>query len=148
MLEQYLIHCYLYYHLDSPIISDEKFDKLCKDLLAAWDTIDHPYKDLVTPRDLKAGSGYAMMEYPDKIKRRAERMLQTFESNLPKHPYSDRGVTTNVGVLMKTLIDVDEKLLLGLRKDYNYYLSGDHRRMAINVIDQILEGRNGRKSKV
>jgi len=64
MLQQFLMSSYLYYRCDTQVLSDAEFDKLCGNLLAAWNTFDHQHKHLVTQHDLKAGSGYAIRNYP------------------------------------------------------------------------------------
>ena len=66
-LNDYLMHCYLYYELNTPVIYDYDFDKLCKDLLEKWDSISHSYKELISKSDLKAGTGYSIKEYPKEI---------------------------------------------------------------------------------
>lgn len=62
----FLVHCYLYYVLNDPIISDEVFDKLCKILHDEWDTKHkfHMHAHLVSKEDLAAGTGYAIRDYP------------------------------------------------------------------------------------
>ena len=42
LIKSYLIHSYLYYVLDSPVITDKAYDKLCQVLLNK--DIDHPFK--------------------------------------------------------------------------------------------------------
>ena len=42
-LNDYLIHCYLYYELNNPVIYDHDFDLLCKEILEKWDTLTHPH---------------------------------------------------------------------------------------------------------
>lgn len=61
----YLVHSYMYYILDDPVISDIEYDLLCKELLEKFDEIDyHPHKHLVSKEDLRAGSGYSIRKYP------------------------------------------------------------------------------------
>lgn len=60
---QYLMASYLYYVENRSILSDTEFDQLCKELLDAWDQIDHRHKHLTTKEDLEAGTGYAI-QYP------------------------------------------------------------------------------------
>lgn len=73
----FLIHSYLYYILDSSLITDEEFDELCKDLHDRWDEVEHPHKHLIKKEDLLAGSGYAIPihKYPMTAKHIAETAL-------------------------------------------------------------------------
>lgn len=66
----YLVHCYMYYVLDHPVIEDAAFDRLCKHLLDHWDEIEHPHKHLVSKDDLRAGTGYSIPihHYPNIVK--------------------------------------------------------------------------------
>ena len=78
----YLIHSYLYYKLDTPIIFDYDFDLLCKTILSKWKTLNHKYKHLVKVEDLKAGTGYNITKYPKDIIEEAERRKEIFLSDL------------------------------------------------------------------
>jgi len=64
LLQTFLMSSYLYYRCDTQVISDADFDKVCTELLAVWNTFEHQHKHLVTQHDLKAGSGYALRNYP------------------------------------------------------------------------------------
>lgn len=103
-VKEYLIHCYLYYKLDTAIISDTEFDKLCKDLLDSG--VEHP---LVSKDDLAAGTGYSIPEYPPEIIKEAEERLK----NTPQTPSAapERAITPET---MCTW------LLLGSYIDYGY----------------------------
>ncbi len=46
-LKDYLAHCYLYYTLDDPVITDGEFDKLCLWIQKHWGGITSPHKDYV-----------------------------------------------------------------------------------------------------
>ena len=63
----YLEHCYRYYVLDSPIISDEDFDEMCKWLNENYDIAvkSHPWAKIcgVKQSHFKAGTGYDI-KYP------------------------------------------------------------------------------------
>lgn len=61
LFEQYVEHSYRYYGLDEPTIPDSLFDKICRDLLAVWDQVDHPDKALTDADALEAGTGYQML---------------------------------------------------------------------------------------
>jgi hypothetical protein len=67
LVGKYLVHSYLYYVMDSPLISDVEYDQLCKDLLSRLGEIgDHPHKHLISKEALEAGSGYHLKreDYP------------------------------------------------------------------------------------
>lgn len=68
-LKEYLIHCYLYYKLNSPVISDSEFDRLCKKLLDSGIS-----SELVSEEDLRAGTGYSIKEYPEEVVKAAEEL--------------------------------------------------------------------------
>jgi NAD-dependent DNA ligase len=61
----YLMCAYAYYKLDQPIISDDLFDKMAKDLLKHYDKIEHFHKHLITRGDLEAGT--YLGEYPERV---------------------------------------------------------------------------------
>lgn len=56
----FLVHSFLYYIADQPVLRDRDFDMLCQTLVKEWDEVDHPHKHLVTLDDLKASSGFAI----------------------------------------------------------------------------------------
>ena len=60
----YLMASYLYYHLHESVISDHEYDSLCKRLYKEYDKITHPHAYLFDKDDLKAGTGFAITEYP------------------------------------------------------------------------------------
>ena len=70
MLGKYLVHSYLYYILDDPVITDDEYDTLCKELLDKFDTLQHPHKHLTTKESLLAGPGYHIPSsaYPTIVK--------------------------------------------------------------------------------
>lgn len=61
-----LMSSYAYYHLDSPILEDTTYDKLCKHLYDKWDEYSHPHKHLIDRDSLKQGSLFYIKEeqYP------------------------------------------------------------------------------------
>lgn len=83
-LNDYFVHCYLYYKLNCPIIYDHDFDVLCKKILARWDTISHPHKDIVSKKDLKAGTGYSIESYPKEVIVEAEILKKAFLKDLQR----------------------------------------------------------------
>lgn len=62
----FLMAAYAYYEMDDPILSDAKFDRLCKRMIERWDDIEHHHKDLISLDDLKAGSYIGA--YPNRVK--------------------------------------------------------------------------------
>lgn len=74
-LRCWLVHCYLYYILDTSVIEDYEFDSLTERLIKEWDQIDDPHKSLVTMDDLRAGSGFAL-SYPLRVEMAAWQVLR------------------------------------------------------------------------
>ena len=72
MFQRWLIASYSYYHLNSPfpVMTDEEYDGIAKELLESWDTFEHHHKYLVSIDDLKCGSLFAVKEeyYPRIVK--------------------------------------------------------------------------------
>jgi len=66
LVPQYLMHSYLYYIEGSPVLSDRSYDLLCIRLLADWDEVEHPHKDIVDKESLSSGTGFYLKEedYP------------------------------------------------------------------------------------
>ena len=71
----YLIAAYCYYELDCPILSDSAFDQLVLTFLKEYDTIEHVHKELVTKRDLEAGT-YLCGTYPKITRMAAHNILE------------------------------------------------------------------------
>lgn len=55
LVPHFLIHSWLYYVADHPIIQDATFDHLVAQLEARWDSIEHPHKALIDRSLLKSG---------------------------------------------------------------------------------------------
>ena len=72
----YLMASYLYYHEDVSLLSDSLYDRLCKQLDAEWDSIDHRHKRLVDRASLTAGTGYTIPrdDYPQMTRSCAKRL--------------------------------------------------------------------------
>jgi NAD-dependent DNA ligase len=73
LVPMYLVHSYLYYIEETPIITDTEYDRLCKKLLNSFDTLTHRHKHLVSKEALQAGTGYHISEddYPSITKHSA-----------------------------------------------------------------------------
>lgn len=84
LIEEYLIHSYLYYVLGDIVIDDFAFDRLCIELTASWDNISSPFKDEVNIPDdmeefqLKGQDGQEDC-YSEEIKYRARIRLREYE---------------------------------------------------------------------
>lgn len=64
----YLMSCYLYYERNAQVLSDCEFDAICFELWMRWDSFEHQHKYLVTRDDLQAGTGYAIKDYPLRVR--------------------------------------------------------------------------------
>ncbi len=61
LVPHFLMHSYLYYSRDEPVLSDEGFDWMVKELGARWDSVEHRHKGLIDQTLLKTGF---YLEYP------------------------------------------------------------------------------------
>ena len=68
LVPYYLMSSYLYYKEDKAVLLDSEFDLVCQRLLDEWDDIVHWHKELINKDDLSAGTGYAIGEYPNRVK--------------------------------------------------------------------------------
>lgn len=55
LVPHFLIHSYLYYVEDNPIVSDACFDEIVQGLRANWKSLKHRHKALIDPSILKSG---------------------------------------------------------------------------------------------
>jgi len=95
IIRQFLVHSFLYYHLDESIISDSEYDKICVQCLKSN---HHLYKDIIAKSLGTEGSGFAIKrkEYPPEIISSALHLLyqekykniKTFDSFLKQFGYS------------------------------------------------------------
>mgnify|MGYP003679391567 CR=1 FL=1 len=60
LVPYYLMHSYLYYEMNEPIISDTEYDELCRELKEKWDSVEHFHKHLIDVQSLGAGTGYQL----------------------------------------------------------------------------------------
>lgn len=77
LVPHYLIHSWLYYEADSPIVSDALFDELCKALDREWDRITHPHRDVIDRSCLNAGTGF-YLQYPARVPGAATALQRMF----------------------------------------------------------------------
>jgi hypothetical protein len=77
LVPHYLIHSYLYYVLDTAVISDHLYEEICKDLSVRWDAVTHNHKHIIDKASLSAGTGYYLKEdsYPSIVKGAARSMV-------------------------------------------------------------------------
>jgi hypothetical protein len=66
LIPHYLMHSYLYYVMDDPVVSDAMFDTICKRLLVELDGLSHRHKGLVDKDLLVAGSGFNL-QFPGMV---------------------------------------------------------------------------------
>ena len=80
LIEEYLVHSYLYYVIGDTVLNDAEFDQLCVELTRDWDKLESPFKSEVDiPDDRHEGTvdfqfkGQDGQEdcYSSEIKRRA-----------------------------------------------------------------------------
>jgi len=71
----YLMASYAYYEEDDPILSDDFYDKLAKNILERWDNIEHYHKHLLSKDALEAGSYIG--KYPSIVSGALENLRKT-----------------------------------------------------------------------
>ena len=74
----YLVHSYLYYVLNTSVISDTEYDMLCKKLLDS--NVEHP---LISKEDLAAGTGFSIVDYPPDIVAEADELANSIIPGKP-----------------------------------------------------------------
>lgn len=62
LVPHYLIHCYLYYKLDSEIINDHQFNQLARRLKKEWKKVSHRHKECLRRKELTITG--CSIEYP------------------------------------------------------------------------------------
>ena len=60
LVPYYLMHSYIYYEMNDPIISDYEYDEICNQLKDKWDSITHYHKKLIDVESLNSGTGYQL----------------------------------------------------------------------------------------
>lgn len=90
LIEDYLVHSYLYYVLNDPVVSDVYFDQVCVELTSKWTTLESPFKDEVDAADdptgmlpfqLKGQDGFEE-SFSKEIKRIAKIRLREYREQL------------------------------------------------------------------
>lgn len=76
LVPHFLIHSWLYYVADHPIIQDATFDHLVVQLEANWDRIEHPHKALIDRSLLKSGF---YLSYPTIVEGAARALMRRLQ---------------------------------------------------------------------
>lgn len=74
----YLVHSFLYYHCDSPVIADDLFDAICEKIKNNWGVAsEHKHAYLIDYEALQAGTGFYLLleDYPAIVKSVAYRIM-------------------------------------------------------------------------
>lgn len=82
-IPHFLIHSFLYYEMDSPIIMDSTFDKIVECLSKNWETIKHPHKDLIDRDMIKSGF---YLKYPEIVKNSALSLMKFDPKSISPKP--------------------------------------------------------------
>ena len=67
LVPYYLMYSYAYYKENESLITDSEYDQICQDLITNWDNITHWHKPLLNLESLKAGTGYDIAKYPNRV---------------------------------------------------------------------------------
>ena len=67
LVPYYLMFSYAYYKENESLITDSEYDQICQDLITNWDNITHWHKPLLSLESLKAGTGYDIAKYPNRV---------------------------------------------------------------------------------
>ena len=82
---RYLVHSYIYYHLDNSVIADSEYDKMAKYILEHYDELDHPHKHLISKDALEAGTMLLREdEYPAIVRDTAKMVKKGLKLRLVK----------------------------------------------------------------
>jgi NAD-dependent DNA ligase len=80
LIPHFLMHSWLYYVKDTPLVSDDTFDWITKELGARWDSLEHRHKALIDPSLLKTGF---YLEYPRRVPHAALAMVSLLSPPSP-----------------------------------------------------------------
>lgn len=95
----YLVHSYLYYVHDSPVIPDTDYDALCKFIVDNYDSIAHNHKSYIDVESAKAGTAYHIKadEYPQIVRSCAQGLVPGIDINHPiGYTYDEQGIATRL----------------------------------------------------
>lgn len=93
LVPHYLIHSYLYYELDTAVISDGLYEDLCKRLHREWQRVAHRHKELIDYGSLSAGTGYYLKEYPGIVKGAATSLVDDLNKLTRKGKRNRKGTS-------------------------------------------------------
>ncbi len=79
LVPHFLMHSWLYYVKDQPLVSDACFEEIVKGLESRWEQIAHVHKKLIDPGLLKTGF---YLSYPDRVKHAAVALCALFGKEL------------------------------------------------------------------
>ncbi len=84
ILKEYLLHSYLYYACDDPIIYDHDFDAMCRKINKDWDSLESPYKAFIQEHEQGNIKGLPLWkeDYPEEIIEEAADRLADYRSGL------------------------------------------------------------------
>jgi hypothetical protein len=82
LIKDYLAHSYLYYCLDSTVITDHAFDKLCEEINQTWDVLESDYKGVIEAHEYPPIKGLQLdaLGYPKEIREYAIDMMADKEA--------------------------------------------------------------------
>jgi hypothetical protein len=83
LARQYLVHCFLYYRLNEPVIEDGEFDRIAHELRAlrrSHPDVEMPYAELLDPILGPEVSGFQLRAYPPEIISTAFKLLYAVSS--------------------------------------------------------------------
>jgi len=90
LVPHYLIHSYLYYELDTAVISDCFYEEICRWLQREWPRVAHRHKDLIDFGSLAAGTGYYLKDYPGLVEGAAKDLVHTLNALTKKGKRTSR----------------------------------------------------------
>ena len=61
------MYSYAYYKENESLVTDSEYDQICQDLITNWNNITHWHKPLLSLESLKAGTGYDITKYPNRV---------------------------------------------------------------------------------
>lgn len=80
----YMMASYIYYQFPwyPSLMPDENYDRMCKMLLDLPDEVEHPHKQYIDKESLKAGTGFAIKEYPLIVQHTAIKLVREIEQDV------------------------------------------------------------------
>jgi len=102
LIEEYLVHSYLYYVLGEIVITDYAFDRICREMSANWTSLESPFKSAVTVYseeeiewlgrvEFKGQDGDSSHDYPKEIVRQSHVRLEKWNKEVKE--WKELGLT-------------------------------------------------------